>query len=106
MVSVIEILYGFADELEPVSVDEALIDVTSSTTAEDNSESELASQIRSSIREKTGCEASIGCGSNILLARSVFLNSYRMLNSIYTIIVNQARHQKGKTMRAVFYRKW
>ncbi|KAM3578463.1 deoxycytidyl transferase [Umbelopsis sp. WA50703] len=64
-----EILYGFADELEPVSVDEALIDVTSSTTAEDNSESELASQIRSSIREKTGCEASIGCGSNILLAR-------------------------------------
>ncbi|KAG2180052.1 hypothetical protein INT43_003839, partial [Umbelopsis isabellina] len=64
-----EILYGFADELEPVSVDEALIDVTSSTTAAGNSEEELATKIRSTIREKTGCEVSIGCGSNILLAR-------------------------------------
>lgn len=64
-----DILYGFADELEPVSVDEALIDVTSSTTATGHTVEELATKIRSTIRDKTGCEASIGCGSNILLAR-------------------------------------
>ncbi|KAI9286319.1 hypothetical protein BC943DRAFT_379566 [Umbelopsis sp. AD052] len=63
-----EILFDHADDLEPVSVDEALIDVTSSIT-ESMTVEEFATKIRSEIRESTGCEASIGCGSNILLAR-------------------------------------
>ncbi|KAI8576142.1 hypothetical protein K450DRAFT_258213 [Umbelopsis ramanniana AG] len=63
-----EILFEHADDLEPVSVDEAIIDVTSSIT-DSMTIDEFATKIRSEIRESTGCEASIGCGSNILLAR-------------------------------------
>ncbi|CAO3660928.1 unnamed protein product [Umbelopsis vinacea] len=64
-----EILFKYADELEPVSVDEALIDVTSSIT-DFMTEESLATKIRAQIKEMTGCDASIGCGSNILLART------------------------------------
>jgi DNA repair protein REV1 len=63
-------LFKYADELEPVSVDEALIDVTSSIT-DLMTEELLATKIRAHIKEMTGCDASIGCGSNILLARYV-----------------------------------
>ncbi|KAI8138573.1 hypothetical protein BJV82DRAFT_288370 [Fennellomyces sp. T-0311] len=55
-----EVLYEFAEEIEAVSVDEALIEV---------SDPSVATEIRRIIREKTRCEASIGIGSNILLAR-------------------------------------
>ena len=58
-------------------MDEALIDVTSSIVGIEGGEEELATKVRSMIREKTGCEASIGCGSNILLARWVELTLYQ-----------------------------
>ncbi|WVQ72585.1 hypothetical protein IAR50_002143 [Cryptococcus sp. DSM 104548] len=79
------ILMGYADELQAVSVDEALIDVTSQVAAraalppeagitvegkERDPAVELAEKIRQDVRQVTdGCEVSIGIAHNILLAR-------------------------------------
>lgn len=53
-----------------MSVDEALLEVGSHiTTPDSGQEDALATKIRDEIRQATGCEASIGIGSNILLAR-------------------------------------
>src|ERR1700738_5038422 len=52
-----------ADAVQAVSVDEALLDVSS---LEPES---LAMSIRDRVREKTQCEVSIGIGENILLAK-------------------------------------
>ncbi|KAF7721374.1 deoxycytidyl transferase [Apophysomyces ossiformis] len=65
-----DILFQYADEIEAASVDEALIEVGSHITEPNaGQEEELAMRIRKDIRERTGCEASIGIGPNILLAR-------------------------------------
>ncbi|CAO3600375.1 unnamed protein product [Absidia cylindrospora] len=64
------ILFQYADEIQAVSVDEALLEMGSHITVTGRDEEEsLALVVRNEIREKTGCEASIGMGSNILLAR-------------------------------------
>ncbi|KAG1865330.1 hypothetical protein F4604DRAFT_998681 [Suillus subluteus] len=73
------ILMRHADDIQAVSVDEALIEVTASVSrcairpsslafADDPARS-LAEQIRSEVREGTGCEVSIGIAENIQLAR-------------------------------------
>ncbi|KAF9425206.1 deoxycytidyl transferase [Podila epigama] len=92
-----KILLSYADELQAVSVDEALVDVTSKCTSiwEDSAYSssslsssassgssssmlstqpqmdpgEFAQRIRDEIWSVTGCHASIGIGPNILLAK-------------------------------------
>lgn len=65
-----EIVYQYADEIKPVSVDEALIEVGSHITEQDRDQEEkLATKVRDEIRTATGCEVSIGIGPNILLAR-------------------------------------
>ncbi|ORE05133.1 DNA repair protein [Rhizopus microsporus var. microsporus] len=65
-----KILFHYADEIEVVSVDEALIDVSSHiNTPYQGEEEALALKIRKEIRDSTGCEVSIGIGPNILLAR-------------------------------------
>lgn len=66
-----------ADVVQSVSVDEALIDVTSLCYAtgdgdvykEQAQANALASIIRDRVREKTRCEVSVGIGGNILLAK-------------------------------------
>ncbi|ORX36643.1 hypothetical protein BD324DRAFT_656542 [Kockovaella imperatae] len=84
------VLMAYADELQAVSVDEALIDVTSAVAAralvpeeafppDDTSSSirrlrdpavEIAEHIRDEVRKLTdGCEVSIGIAHNILLAK-------------------------------------
>ncbi|KIR55797.1 DNA repair protein REV1 [Cryptococcus gattii Ru294] len=79
------VLMAYADELQAVSVDEALIDVTSHVAAraalpqdaaigekgkERDPAVELAEKIRDDVREVTeGCEVSIGIAHNILLAK-------------------------------------
>ncbi|KAI2726099.1 hypothetical protein CBS147332_2986 [Penicillium roqueforti] len=71
--------------VQSVSIDEALIDVTNlcveaggsdgkaisegSTYREQAKADEIAQNLRDSIREKTGCEVSVGIGNNILLAK-------------------------------------
>ncbi|KAI0648432.1 hypothetical protein C8Q79DRAFT_906130 [Trametes meyenii] len=77
------ILMAHADDLQAVSVDEALIDVTSSIarictelterTEGDNEPidpaKDFAEAIRAQVRKVTGCEVSIGIAPNIMLAR-------------------------------------
>ncbi|KAL0578346.1 deoxycytidyl transferase [Marasmius crinis-equi] len=79
------ILMGHADDLQAVSVDEALIDVTStverlrtkakagldpfSSTPFTDPAKEYADSIRAQVKKATGCEVSIGISHNILLAR-------------------------------------
>ncbi|KAG2107956.1 uncharacterized protein F5147DRAFT_577321 [Suillus discolor] len=73
------ILMRHADDIQAVSVDEALIEVTTSVSRYalrpsslafvDDPARSLAEQIRSEVREGTGCEVSIGIAENIQLAR-------------------------------------
>ncbi|KAG5641801.1 hypothetical protein DXG03_004167 [Asterophora parasitica] len=73
------ILMKHADDLQAVSVDEALIDVTSfvvqlCSRGSQDSEAvdparDFAEMIRAQVRKATGCEVSIGISHNILLAR-------------------------------------
>ncbi|KAI9433918.1 DNA repair protein [Lactarius indigo] len=78
------ILMSHADDLQAVSVDEALIDVTSTvaqmrvvpTGVNDDGDNtstdiakELAESVRAQIKAATGCIASIGIAPNIMLAR-------------------------------------
>ncbi|KAH6919232.1 hypothetical protein BKA70DRAFT_1088545 [Coprinopsis sp. MPI-PUGE-AT-0042] len=73
------VLMSYADDLQAVSVDEALIDVTNAVA---QLRSEAASQgvsvdpakhyaesIRDAVRKATSCEISVGIAHNILLAR-------------------------------------
>ncbi|KZT24009.1 DNA repair protein [Neolentinus lepideus HHB14362 ss-1] len=87
------ILMSHADDLQAVSVDEALIDVSSTVaqmklspqgaTSEDPAK-DLAELIRAQVRKTTSCEVSIGISHNILLSRVATrrakpANSYHLL---------------------------
>ncbi|EJU05804.1 DNA repair protein [Dacryopinax primogenitus] len=75
------ILMTYADDVQAVSVDEALIDVSNAVArarfvpcvdgegGPPNHVKELAEAIRDDVRKSTGCEISIGASHNILLAR-------------------------------------
>jgi len=60
-----------ADATQAVSVDEALLDVSSRCSASPDpaAAESLAQSIRDRVREKTQCDVSIGIGANILLAK-------------------------------------
>ncbi|XP_075121266.1 DNA repair protein REV1 [Leptodactylus fuscus] len=62
-------LASYTHDIEAVSCDEALVDITEVLVETKLSPDEVSSAIRSEIKEKTSCTASIGMGSNILLAR-------------------------------------
>jgi len=80
-----EAILDVGGTVQSVSVDEALLDVTSlvlsatgsdglginegSLWREQDKADELATALRKDIKQKTGCEASIGIGGNILLAK-------------------------------------
>ncbi|KAF9434802.1 deoxycytidyl transferase [Entomortierella beljakovae] len=82
-----KILLSYSDELQAVSVDEALLDVTSkcffpwskansfsinqgySTASSTMTPEELARRVREDIFAATGCHASVGVAPNILLAK-------------------------------------
>lgn len=70
------ILLEYADDLQPVSVDEAILDVSARVKGMEHGGHglqdqalRLAEQIRDHVRRETSCEVSIGCSHNILLAR-------------------------------------
>ncbi|KAJ8489159.1 hypothetical protein ONZ45_g13687 [Pleurotus djamor] len=70
------VLMGYVDDLEAVSVDEALIDVTTwvrdklaAGSASRDQAKELAERLRREVKAATGCEISVGISRNILLAR-------------------------------------
>uniref|UniRef100_A0A3P8SAE8 DNA repair protein REV1 n=1 Tax=Amphiprion percula TaxID=161767 RepID=A0A3P8SAE8_AMPPE len=64
-----EILAGYTHDIEALSCDEVLIDGSTLLAEVGVNPDDLAKAIRADIREKTGCCASVGMGSNILLAR-------------------------------------
>ncbi|KAA1128206.1 deoxycytidyl transferase [Puccinia graminis f. sp. tritici] len=72
------ILLSYADELQAVSVDECLIDVSSRFINQygpdgfnsiESSVLKLAEEIRTTVRSATQCEVSIGISYNVLLAK-------------------------------------
>ncbi|KAM9300014.1 DNA repair protein REV1 isoform 2-T2 [Morus bassanus] len=67
--TVYEILASYTHNIEAVSCDEALVDITEILTETRLTPDELANAIRTEIKAQTKCPASIGMGSNILLAR-------------------------------------
>ncbi|XP_026522584.1 DNA repair protein REV1 isoform X3 [Notechis scutatus] len=64
-----ETLASYTHNIEAVSCDEALVDTTEILAETGLISDELANVIRAEIKNKTKCSASIGIGSNILLAR-------------------------------------
>ncbi|KAJ3591628.1 hypothetical protein NHX12_006760 [Muraenolepis orangiensis] len=64
-----ETLASYTHDIEALSCDEVLIDATALLSELSISPEDLARAIREDIKEKTGCSASVGMGSNILLAR-------------------------------------
>lgn len=64
-----ETLASYTHNIEAVSCDEALVDITEILAETRLTSEELANVIRTEIKNKTKCPASIGIGSNILLAR-------------------------------------
>ena len=65
---VFEVLEGFTPIVEPVSVDEAFIDI-SGLRRHHESPSAVATAIRTAIRERLGLPASVGVASTKLLAK-------------------------------------
>uniref|UniRef100_A0A4W5NAN1 DNA repair protein REV1 n=1 Tax=Hucho hucho TaxID=62062 RepID=A0A4W5NAN1_9TELE len=64
-----ETLASYTHNIEALSCDEALVDGSALLVELGATPEELASAIRTDVRERTGCTASVGMGSNILLAR-------------------------------------
>ncbi|XP_038576785.1 DNA repair protein REV1 isoform X2 [Micropterus salmoides] len=64
-----ETLAGYTHDIEALSCDEVLIDGSAVLAELGINPEDLAKAIRADIKEKTGCCASVGMGSNILLAR-------------------------------------
>lgn len=64
-----ETLASYTHDIEALSCDEVLIDGSSLLSELGISPHDLAKAIRADIKEKTRCCASVGMGSNILLAR-------------------------------------
>lgn len=72
-----------ADRIQSVSIDEALLDITSlvvrdgftgmtqnpDLVVEFKKVEEISKSIRDDVRKRTGCEVSVGCGGNIFLAK-------------------------------------
>ncbi|KAF1485292.1 DNA repair protein REV1, partial [Megadyptes antipodes antipodes] len=67
--TVYEILASYTHNIEAVSCDEALVDITEILTETRLTPDELANAIRTEIKAQTKCTASVGMGSNILLAK-------------------------------------
>ncbi|XP_016372920.1 DNA repair protein REV1-like, partial [Sinocyclocheilus rhinocerous] len=67
--SMYETLASYTHNIEALSCDEALVDATKLLVELGVTPDDLARAIREDIKEKTGCSASVGMGSNILLAR-------------------------------------
>ncbi|KFP91477.1 PREDICTED: DNA repair protein REV1 isoform X3 [Apaloderma vittatum] len=67
--TVYEILASYTHNIEAVSCDEALVDITEILAETRLTPDEFANAIRTEIKAQTKCTASVGMGSNILLAR-------------------------------------
>ncbi|XP_036023733.1 DNA repair protein REV1 isoform X2 [Onychomys torridus] len=64
-----ETLASYTHSIEAVSCDEALVDIADILAETKLNPDEFATALRMEIKDKTKCAASVGIGSNILLAR-------------------------------------
>ncbi|XP_065747116.1 DNA repair protein REV1 isoform X1 [Phocoena phocoena] len=64
-----ETLASYTHSIEAVSCDEALVDITEILAETRLTPDEFANAVRTEIKDQTKCAASVGIGSNILLAR-------------------------------------
>ncbi|XP_051997698.1 DNA repair protein REV1-like isoform X1 [Xyrauchen texanus] len=64
-----ETVASYTHNIEALSCDEALVDATALLAELGVTPDDLARTIRADVKEKTGCSASVGMGSNIVLAR-------------------------------------
>ncbi|XP_071064838.1 DNA repair protein REV1 isoform X4 [Dasypus novemcinctus] len=64
-----ETLASYTHNIEAVSCDEALVDITEILAETRMTPDEFANAVRMEIKDQTKCAASVGIGSNILLAR-------------------------------------
>ncbi|XP_054442300.1 DNA repair protein REV1 isoform X2 [Pteronotus mesoamericanus] len=64
-----ETLASYTHNIEAVSCDEALVDITEILAETRLTPDEFANAVRMEIKDQTNCAASVGIGSNILLAR-------------------------------------
>ncbi|XP_060165361.1 DNA repair protein REV1 isoform X3 [Globicephala melas] len=64
-----ETLASYTHSIEAVSCDEALVDITEILAETRLTPDEFADAVRTEIKDQTKCAASVGIGSNILLAR-------------------------------------
>jgi DNA polymerase-4 len=65
---IMEVFHNYTDLVEPLSIDEAFLDVTGSSALHGTGE-EIARKIKMSIREKTHLTASVGVAPNKFLAK-------------------------------------
>ncbi|XP_063085925.1 DNA repair protein REV1 isoform X3 [Cavia porcellus] len=64
-----ETLASYTHSIEAVSCDEALVDITEILAETKLTPDEFANAVRMEIKDRTKCAASVGIGSNILLAK-------------------------------------
>lgn len=64
-----EIFSHFADAVEPISIDEAFLDVTTSSMTRNQTATRLAAELKNEIKKKTGLTASAGVAPNKFLAK-------------------------------------
>lgn len=83
-----EIFSHYSDKIEPISLDEAYLDVTQCTLNE-GSATLTAHQIRTEIYETTGLTASAGIGPNKLIAK--IASDWRKPNGQFTVPPDQTR---------------
>src|SRR5258706_9115723 len=65
---IMEVFRGYTDLVEPLSIDEAFLDITGSTALFGRPD-EIARLIKKEIRERTGLTASVGLAPNKFLAK-------------------------------------
>lgn len=67
--SIMEVLRGFADKFQQVSIDEAFLDVTQRVQGSFERATDLANKVKQEIRSKEKLTCSIGVGPNKLIAK-------------------------------------
>ncbi len=67
-IKVIEILQGYSSKVEPISIDEAYLDITG-TAKDPDGEREIGNSLKREIKKKLGLTCSVGIASNRIFAK-------------------------------------
>ena len=81
--SIMRILSSFADSFQPVSIDEAYLDVSEKAELDFAKASHIAQQIKNEVREKTKLTCSVGISPNKLLSK--IASGYKKPDGLTTV---------------------